>query len=245
MKPTPSPPAEPASLVAFGAHPDDVEFGCGAVIAQHTRSGRSAHVVVCSRGEAASHGRPEERVAEARRGAALLGASLELIELDGDAHLEIRAAHALTLAGVLRRRRPRVVLAPSLVENQHPDHWRLGRLVGDAARLARFGGVQELAAWAPHRIELLLHYALARESEPRNISPVLVDVSASDLIAAWVAAMEAHGSQTAALRYVELQLTRARRHGLGAGVEHAIALFPADPLVFGSLAELAPGARAF
>ena len=245
MRPTPTPPSDPASLLAFGAHPDDVEFGCGAVIVQHTRAGRTAHVVVCSRGEAASHGRPEDRVAEARRGATLLGASIEFLELDGDAHLEVRAAHALTLAGVLRRARPRLVLAPSLVENQHPDHWRLGRLVRDAARLARFGGVQELSAWAPHSIELLLHYALSLESEPKNIAPLLVDVSAPDVIAAWVAAMEAHGSQTTARRYVELQLTRARLHGLGAGVEHAIALFPADPLVFASLAELARGARAF
>jgi LmbE family N-acetylglucosaminyl deacetylase len=245
MKPTPKPPSELPSLLAFGAHPDDVEFGCGAVIAQHTRAGRSAHVVVCSRGEAASHGRPEDRVAEARRGAALLGATIEFLELDGDAHLEVRAAHALTLAGVLRQMRPRLVLAPCLAKNQHPDHWRLGRLVGDAARLARFGGVQELSAWAPHSIELLLHYALSRESEPRSVAPVLIDVSARDLVDVWVAAMEAHGSQTAARRYVELQLTRARLHGLGAGVEHAIPLYPADPLVFTSLAELGRGARAF
>jgi LmbE family N-acetylglucosaminyl deacetylase len=233
------------SLLAFGAHPDDVEFGCGAVIAQHTRAGGSAHVVVCSRGEAGSHGRPEGRVAEARQGAHLLGASIEFVELDGDAHLEVRAAHAVALAAVLRRMRPRLVLAPTLAENQHPDHWRLGRLVGDAARLARFGGVPELSEWAPHRIELLLYYALAGASEPKNISPVLVDVSAPEILEVWVAAMEAHGSQTAARRYVELQLTRARLHGLAAGVEHAIALYPADPLVFGSLAELGRGGRAF
>src|SRR4030095_12557792 len=109
---------------------------------------------------------PGGALARARRAAALLGASLELIELDGDAHLEVRAAHALTLAGVLRQMRPRLVLAPCLAKQQHPDHWRLGRLVGDAARLARFGGVQELSAWAPHSIELLLHYALARGCEP-------------------------------------------------------------------------------
>jgi len=245
MRPTPTPRSDSASLLAFGAHPDDVEFGCGAVIVQHTRAGRTAHVVVCSRGEAASHGQPEQRVAEARQGAARLGASIEFLELDGDAHLEVRVAHALALAGVLRRMRPRLVLAPSLAENQHPDHWRLGRLVGDAARLARFGGVQELSAWPPHSIELLLHYALSRDSEPKHGSPLLIDVSAPGLVDAWVAAMEAHGSQTAARKYVELQLTRARLHGLAAGVEHAIALFPADPLVFASLAELGRGARAF
>ena len=65
--------------------------------------------------------------------AALLGATIEFIELDGDAHLEVRAAHAIKLAGIIRRVRPGIVLAPSLVENQHPDHARLGQLVRDAA----------------------------------------------------------------------------------------------------------------
>ena len=45
--------------------------------------------------------------------------------------------------------------------------------------------------------------------------------------------------------YVEMQLTRARLNGLRAGVGHAIALFPNDPLVFESLAQLGRGARRF
>jgi hypothetical protein len=57
--------------------------------------------------------------------------------------------------------------------------------------------------------------------------------------------MQAHVSQTSARNYVELQLTRARLHGLSAAVEYAAALFPADPLVFDSLAGLSRGARGF
>ena len=243
MKPTPTSLPDTAPVLAFGAHPDDIAFGCGGVIAQETRAGRGAHFVVCSRGEAATHGRPEQRVAEAERAAALLGATIEFVELDGDSHLEVRAAHAITLAGVLRRVRPGIVLAPSLVENQHPDHSRLGRLVCDAARLARFGGVRELTASPPYGIAHLLFYALAREAEPGNISPVLIDISRPEIVAAWVAAMEAHASQTSARNYVEVQLTRARLHGLGAGVEYATALFPAEPLVFTSLAGLGRGPR--
>jgi LmbE family N-acetylglucosaminyl deacetylase len=86
--------------LAFGARPDDIEFGCGGVIAQETRAGHAARFVVCSTGEAATHGQREERVAEAQRAAALLGATIEFVELDGDSHLEVRAAHAITLAGV-------------------------------------------------------------------------------------------------------------------------------------------------
>src|SRR5579862_4805290 len=117
MKPTPKSHHRAASLLAFGAHPDDIEFGCGGVVAREVRAGREAHFVVCSRGEAATHGTPALRVAEAKKSAALLGATVEFIELDGDAHLEVRVAHAVKLAGILRRVTPGIVLAPSLEEN--------------------------------------------------------------------------------------------------------------------------------
>ncbi len=243
MKPTLSSPPDTLGVLAFGAHPDDIEFGCGGVIAQETLTGRPAHFVVCSRGEAGTHGQPEQRVAEARRAATLLGATIEFVEFDGDSHLEVRAAHAITLAGVLRRVRPGIVLAPSPAENQHPDHSRLGRLVCDAARLACFGGLRELTSSPPHRISHLLFYAVTHEAEPDNISPVLIDISRPEIVAAWVAAMEAHSSQTSARNYIEVQLTRARLYGLGAAMEYATALFPADPLVFTSLSGLGRGGR--
>ena len=174
-----------------------------------------------------------------------MGASIEFIELDGDAHLELKAQHAITLAGILRRVKPGIVLTPSLVENQHPDHWRLGKLVRDASRLARFGGLGELRDLAPHVIGQLMFYAISPEAEPADISPFLVDVSAPEIVAAWTASMEAHASQMATRNYSELQLTRARANGLRAGVGHAIALFPNDPPVIGSLSQLGRGARRF
>jgi LmbE family N-acetylglucosaminyl deacetylase len=115
--------------------------------------------------------------------------------------------------------------------------------VCDAARLACFGGLRELATSSPNRISQLLFYAITREAEPDNISPVLIDISRPEVIAAWVAAMEAHASQTSARNYIEVQLTRARLHGLGAATEYATALFPADPLVFASLSGLGRAAR--
>ncbi|MGD0462253.1 MAG: PIG-L family deacetylase [Tepidisphaeraceae bacterium] len=245
MKPTPNSPTELAPLVAFGAHPDDIEFGCGAVVALETRAGRAAHLIVCSRGESATHGTPAQRKLEAQKSAAILGAGVEFVELDGDAHFEARAAHAIRLAAVLRRIRPGIVLAPSLVENQHPDHPRLGTMVRDAARLARYGGVEELRASPPHTIDHLFFYAQNPESEPRDITPLLINISAPEVLRAWKRAMQAHASQTGARNYIELQLTRARLHGLRAGVEHAMALFPNDPLVFQSLAQVRQSGRRF
>lgn len=244
MKPTPNSPDLPP-LLAFAAHPDDIEFACGGVIARETRAGRKAHFVLCSRGESASHGMPDQRTKEAEASAKILGASLEFAELDGDAHLEIRAQHAIKLAQLIRTIRPGIVLAPTLVQNQHPDHPKLGQLVCDAARLARYGGVQELRNQKPHAVDHLLFYAVTPQAEPRDCTPILIDVSDPEILSAWTAAMAAHASQSATRDYQQLQLTRAKLHGLCAGVQHAIALFSIDPVVVDSLARLGRGARSF
>jgi N-acetylglucosamine malate deacetylase 1 len=245
MKPTVKSKTELGPLLAFGAHPDDIEFGCGAVVVKECLVGRAVHYVICSRGEAGSHGTPRQREAEATRAAKLVGASLEFIKLDGDAHLEIKAAHAIKLARIVRSIKPAIVLAPTVVENQHPDHWRLGCLVRDAVRLARYGGVKELRGVASHPIQQLLFYAVTSEAEPRDVAPVFIDVSQPNVVQAWTAAMDTHASQTTARAYVELQLARARANGLRAGVGHAIALFPANPFLLDSLEPLSRGARGF
>ena len=241
MKPT----TDAGPLLAFGAHPDDIEFGCGGVIAAEAASGRKVHLVVCSRGEAGTNGTRTVRTREAKRAAALVGASIEFIDLGGDAHFEERAAHVIKLAGILRRVRPTTVLATSTVENQHPDHVKLGRMVRDAARLARFGGLKELRRVKPHAIGQLFFYAVSPDAEPHDLGRVLVDVSAPGVVAAWTAAMQAHASQMKTRDYAELQLTRARLNGLRAGVAHAIPLFPSDALVVDSLATLGRAARRF
>ena len=245
MKPTAKSPPEIATLLAFGAHPDDIEFGCGGVIARETQAGRRAHFVICSRGESATHGTPAKRTSEARRAARLLGATVEFVRLDGDASLEPKAAHALKLAAIIRRVRPGIVFAPTLVENQHPDHPRLGRLVRDAARLARYGGVARLRGRPAHAIGPLLYYAAGPEAEPAGVLPVLIDISGASVVASWTAAMRAHASQLGTRNYEELQLARARVLGLRAGVEYAQALYPNDPLVFESLSPLTRAARRF
>jgi LmbE family N-acetylglucosaminyl deacetylase len=246
MKPTPTFPSEtPGRILAFGAHPDDIEFGCGGVIARETQAGHVAHFVVGSRGEAATHGTPEQRVAEAAAGAAALGATLAFMELGGDAHFAFDLGRVLALAGIIREFRPTVVLAPTPMENQHPDHAVLGRLVRDAARLARYGGVAELRDLAPHAIGSLVYYAVTPDAEFTGRSAVLIDVSAPAVLSAWTKAMEAHQSQQATRNYVELQLARARLHGLQGGTGHAIALWPNDSLVFSSLGALGRAARNF
>jgi LmbE family N-acetylglucosaminyl deacetylase len=245
MKPTPKSPPDGPLILAFGAHPDDIEFGCGGVIARETQAGHAAHFVVCSRGESGTHGTPAQRTLEAKKAAELLGATLEFVELGGDSHMEQKLAHTLKFAAIIRRVRPKLVLAPTTVENQHPDHVVVGRMVRDAARLARYGGVAELLKLRPHEIQQLLFYAVTVEAEPADRSAVLMDVSDHPVVAAWTASMEAHATQAKTRRYVGLHLARAKMHGVRCGAGHAIQLFPNDPLVCESLATFGRAARQF
>jgi len=233
-----------APVLAFGAHPDDIEFGCGGVLALEALKGRSVHCVICSLGEAASNGTPEGRRAESVVATEALGATVEFVDLDGDAKLEIRSAHALRLAEIIRRVKPSTVLATSCFENQHPDHWRLGKIVRDAARIARYGGLKEISGES-HAVGQLFYYAVTPEGEPNDIQPFLIDVSSPDVVNAWMSAMNAHVSQGATRNYIDLQLNRARVWGARAGVEYAMALFPNDPMMFESLAHAGKGARNF
>ncbi len=230
-------------LLAFGAHPDDIEFGCGGIVARETAAGRPAHFVVCSRGESGTNGTPAQRVRETKAAAKTLGATVAFADLGGDAHFEERSAHVIALAKIIRRAQPAIVLAPSTAENQHPDHYKLGRMVRDACRVARYGGVKELRALKPHAIAQLFFYAVTPDAEPRDVTPVFLDIS--DVEPVWLAAMQAHASQLKTRAYHRLQLARASTLGQRLGVHSAQALWPNDPLVFGSLAALARSGRRF
>jgi bacillithiol biosynthesis deacetylase BshB1 len=135
--------------LAVGAHPDDVELGCGGTLAVLALAGRRVGIVHLTRGEAGTRGSAAQRRREAERAAAALGAStLHFLDC-GDGGLRAGAAEENALIALLRRLRPEIVLAPAPAD-RHPDHARAHRLVADAcyysglARRAR-GGAR------PHR----------------------------------------------------------------------------------------------
>ena len=244
MKLTPQSPSKLAPLLVVGAHPDDIEFGLGGVVIAETRRGRAVHLVVCSRGESGTNGTPEGRTLEAENAAAKMGASLEFLDLGGDANIENTRAGARKIAAIIRRLKPGVLMTLTTEENQHPDHPAVGRMTRDAARLARFGGVKQLLDQPPHRIDQLLYFAVTPSAIPGDVSPVLYRLSADDVVV-WREAMAAHASQMKTRDYVSLQVARAQQLGLTCGAKFAMALYPNDPLVFGSLAELSGSSREF
>ncbi len=231
-------------ILAVGAHPDDIEFGCGGVLLTEATRGSEIRLCVCSRGESASNGTPDEREAEARNAARLLGAEIEFLEMGGDGRVESSRAHALVLAGRIRKFQPAILLVPTRTTNQHPDHVAVGQLAEIAARLARYGGIEELRALPPHSVAHCLSYAVTPAAEPpRTGSIVRVDISAQ--FERWVQLMECHQTQLRTRNYIELQTARARLLGVEAGVEYAQALFPTDDFIFTTLSDLPPSVRLF
>jgi N-acetylglucosamine malate deacetylase 1 len=228
-------------ILAVGAHPDDVEFGCAPILIQEVKSGHEARILVTSKGEAASAGTPEERVQEARDAARIIGAAIQFLELGGDCHMEHNPANAMTLAREIRRFKPEVVLAPHLGENQHPDHATVGKIVRDAARLARYGGLEDLEDLPPHPITSLYYYAITQAF----VAPpeLVVDVTAAR--DAWEAAIQCHKSQMRTRNYLDLVMSRARSLGAGVGVDYAVGLWLNDPIRVGSLGELPLSSRCF
>src|SRR5882672_8181210 len=163
-----------ADVVAFGAHPDDIEIGCGGTVALLASQGREVVLVDFTRGETGTRGTPEERARESAEAARMLGAAArENLELpDGRLPFTMTVNPGTTIAGqpgsrlvrevavelvvdVLRRHRPRLLLA-NFPSDAHPDHVVVGEVVKQARYLAG------LARWRPgqprHRPHLLLQY---------------------------------------------------------------------------------------
>lgn len=233
-------------ILVVGAHPDDVEFGCGGILLGEVARGSVVSLLVCSCGESGTNGTPAQRAQEARSAADLLGAELAFLDFGGDAHIEPLRVHALTLARHVRAFRPDVLLAPTLTPDQHPDHAVVGALCRDAARLARYGGIAELLDLPAHAIGSVYGYAVTPGAElPSTAGGVAVRVNISGQFTCWVQLMECHRTQLRTRRYVDLQTARARLLGLESGVEYAQALFPADPWLVSSLSELPRAVRLF
>ena len=232
-------------ILAVGAHPDDIEFGCAHVLIQEARRGNRVKLLVLSRGEAASNGTPESREAEARAAAKLIGAEIDFLHFGGDCHIQHTPENAIKLAAEVRAFQPAIVLAPHSAENQHPDHAVVGKLARDACRLARYGGLESLkgfslAGTAPHAVTALYYYTITKEFGAPDI---VIDIS--DVVKDWEAAMLAHASQMTSRGYVDLRLSAARNLGLSIGVEYAAGFSVNDPVRVAALSDLKLSSRYF
>jgi LmbE family N-acetylglucosaminyl deacetylase len=187
----------PASALAIGAHPDDVEFGCGATLAKWAAAGCVVHHLVCTDGSKGTWNPNQDLIElvaqrhdEQRAAAKALGATGEVVFLDWpDGELESGLRQRWQVAYWIRRLRPEVVLGhdPWKRYRLHPDHRHAGFLAVDgvvAARDPHFFPEQDIAH---HRPAALL---LFEADEPDHVEPADDEAAARKL-----AALEAHRSQ--------------------------------------------------
>lgn len=236
-------PTSPLKILAVAAHPDDLEFGCGGILLMEAQKGTKMDWLVCSRGESGTHGSPQERQGESEKAAALAKASLHWLDLGGDAQIEETRRNALQLAGKIRELKPKLVLAPTLVENQHPDHVRVARLVRDACRLARYGGLAPLSQRPPHAIDNLLYYRITSTAVPGHQAKLLFDIS--PVVEQWKEMMNCHATQMKGRDYLNYQLSYAKLQGLECGVDFALPLFSEDTVLLPGLDALQGSSRRF
>lgn len=118
-------------MLAFGAHPDDVEIGMGATIAKHTRQGVRFGICDLTRAEMSSNGTPELREREAAEASAALGLAYRSCLGLPDRGLTGAAGQIEAIVRELRKLRPRIVFAPYW-NDRHPDHNSCSRLIDEA-----------------------------------------------------------------------------------------------------------------
>jgi len=175
-----------ADVLAIGAHPDDVELGCAGLLLGLKARGYRFAILDLTAGEMGSRGSREERAAEAKAAAELLGAGgreclglpdTKVADSDGAVRLVVQA---------IRKWRPRLVVAQD-EHDEHPDHAAGARIVKKACFLAALARFE--AEGAPHRVGRLIRYSRHSWFEPSFV----VDIS--DQVEQKLAAIRCYGSQ--------------------------------------------------
>jgi bacillithiol biosynthesis deacetylase BshB1 len=157
---------ERCDIVAFTAHPDDMELGCGGTLALANRQGLRAGAVDFTRAELSTRGTPEQRAQEAKAAASALGLTCRVNLGFPDGHVHDNDESRKAVVQVLRRMRPRVVLAPPL-EDHHADHIAVATVVSRSFYLA---GVEKYAPGdEPWRPNALLHFLGSRAAIPQLV----------------------------------------------------------------------------
>jgi N-acetylglucosamine malate deacetylase 1 len=218
-------------VLAFGAHPDDVEIFCGGVVATLAGLGHRTGIVDLTRGELASQGTVAERAREAEAAARVLGLAVrENLGLpDGYLHASANSPQLPIVVGALRRLRPELVLIPWF-EERHPDHVAAAELL---TRAVFFSGLRKFSAPGdaePFACRQVLHYEMRHRMTPSFI----VDTSKAwetkaRAIACHASQIARRGAATATLINSPLAIeaieARDRYRGSEIGVRYGEALY--------------------
>lgn len=218
-------------ILAFGAHPDDVELGAGATIAKEVDNGKKVGIVDLTRGELGTRGSAVIRDQEAAAAADILQISVRENLGFADGFFVNDKEHQLEIIKMIRKYRPEIVIC-NAIEDRHIDHGKGSKLVSDACFLSGLikietqleGAAKTQEAWRP---KVVYHYIQWKNIEPDFI----VDVSG--FIDKKTEAILAYGSQfydpksdepetpITSKNFIDSVNYRARDLGRYIGVEYA------------------------
>jgi len=230
----------PYDLLSVGAHPDDVEVGTGGVLIDAARRGYKVAVAILTEGELGTGGTAEIRRREVEEAAGILGAEVVARFDWGDTRLEDTYEHRRALAEVLRRSRPRIVLAPYPHvghgrRQSHPDHVAAGIIAINAANLAALKKAD--VPGEPHLVTRIFHYFL-----PPGVSPNFV-VDITPHFDRWIQALSAHRSQflnpEKSRDYLEGIAATSRSFGLLTRVKYGQGFHAVEPILVKDIMTLA------
>lgn len=162
-------------ILAFGAHPDDVELGCGATVAKEVSLGKKVGIIDLTRGELGTRGSADLRDQEAARAAEILGVVVRENLGFRDGFFINDELHQLEIIKRIRKFRPEIVLC-NAIKDRHIDHGKGSSLVSDACFLSGLRKIEtqhegeSQEAWRPSTV---YHYIQWQNLDPDFV----VDVS--------------------------------------------------------------------
>jgi len=155
-------------ILAFGAHPDDIELGCGGTIAKEIANGKKVGLVDLTRGELGTRGTAQTRDQEAGDAALFLGVTVRENLGFADGFFVNDKEHQLKIIEMVRKYQPDIVLC-NAIDDRHIDHGKGSKLVSDACFLSGLikietkldGKLQD--KWRPKQV---YHYIQWKNIEP-------------------------------------------------------------------------------
>jgi len=174
-------------IVAFGAHPDDVELGCSGTIAKEISLGRKVGIIDLTRGELGTRGTAETRDKEAQVAAKILGVTVRENLSFRDGFFTNDEKHQLEIIKMIRKYQPEIVLC-NAIEDRHIDHEKGSNLVSDACFLSglikietELDGVSQ-KAWRP---KVVYHYIQWKNIEPDFVVDIsgFIDIKMESVLA--------------------------------------------------------------
>lgn len=155
-------------ILAFGAHPDDVELGCSGTILKEVSLGKKVGIVDLTRGELGTRGSAEIRDQEAAAAAEILGVSVRENLNMRDGFFINDEKHQLEIIKMIRKYQPEIVLC-NAIDDRHIDHGKGSKLVSDACFLSGLMKIETeyegeaQKAWRP---KVVYHYIQWKNIEP-------------------------------------------------------------------------------